>query len=79
MNKNVKKPFGSGSYGMYYTGCFFPKDQRHSKTKVIDEVVVTALGIKRMNKSLGYAAENKDSKYLKTPKTTTGQMLWKEK
>ena len=47
---------------MYYTGCFFPKDQRHSKTKVIDEVVVTALGIKRMNKSLGYAAENKDSK-----------------
>ena len=40
----------------------FPKDQRHIKTKVIDEVVVTALGIKRMNKSLGYAAENKDSK-----------------
>lgn len=64
---------------MYYTGCFFPKDQRHSKTKVIDEVVVTALGIKRMNKSLGYAAENKDSKIFEDTQNNNWANALKEK
>lgn len=62
MNKNVKSLLALVLTGCITQAAFSQKTKDTVKTKVIDEVVVTALGIKRMNKSLGYAAENKDSK-----------------
>ncbi|MDV3866641.1 SusC/RagA family protein [Elizabethkingia anophelis] len=62
MNKNVKSLLALVLTGCISQAAFSQKTKDTVKTKVIDEVVVTALGIKRMNKSLGYAAENKDSK-----------------
>lgn len=43
-------------------GPFAIGQQKQEKEKLIDEVVVTALGIKRQDKSLGYVAEKVDGK-----------------
>ncbi|QCX52451.1 SusC/RagA family TonB-linked outer membrane protein [Elizabethkingia sp. JS20170427COW] len=60
MNKNRRSVAALLILGLI--GPFAIGQQKQEKEKLIDEVVVTALGIKRQDKSLGYVAEKVDGK-----------------